>query len=318
MSRRHYFKSIQSYQDLESSNLGKYVSDLERKVEEKSQSPSTINSFFLQEKPSYSKQQYQAELKLQVDQKIEKIKEEHQSKVKPGIDSTFHGYPNLPQTPREERRRREINQMNQFRNDLNLQLSLKQESLLNLKYKELESAKLSNSEDVQKFLEDKKKKIIKREMEKDALVNSWNQAKKANELKKILENAEFRGIPNRIEKDLENHHRSNEVEEFSDHYKKEKEIMPKAFSVPPELHGKNNKKDSLREKAKKIKQGIENKEKETYQYKIRELVKDAKIQRQLMKPKCKQGSPHEKILSYPSRQKLFASHKSFQLSTKLW
>ena len=322
MTRRHYFKSIQSFQDLESSYLNNYISDLERKVDEKSQSPTTINSFFLQQKPSISKQKYKEDLKHQIDEKYSKKLEEKQLKAQPGIDMNYHGYPNLPQTPREIRRQRELNQMNQFRKDLSAQLAIKHEIFSAINSKDLESVKQSNSEDFQRYLQEANQKRLKKETEKETLVSSWNQAKKAKELKNILEAAERNGVIFKNYKSVDLTHEIKKTEDESSQYDYipvvQSPQLPKSTSVPPANH-EITKSRNLKDKARKIQEKIQNKEKETYSYKIKEIVKEAKKQREVMQPKYKKSrSPVGSILPYPSNNSLFASQKSFQINKKVW
>ena len=322
MTRRHYFKSIHSYQDLESTYFNNYISDLERKVDEKSHSPSTINSFFLQPKPSFSKLKYQEDLKRQIDEKYSKQLEEKHYKIQPGIDTNYHGYPNLPQTPKEVRRQRELNQMSQFRRDLSTQLASKKEFISVISSKDLELAKQSNTEDYQRFLQDSNQKQLKKETEKETLLSSWNQAKKAKELKNILEDAERKGIVFKNHKPLNLTQEAKKTEEESSQC----DFIPavhhtdlqKSTSIPPANH-ELSKTYNLKEKAKIIQEKLKNKEKETYSYKIKEIVKDAKKQREIIQGKHKKSrSPQIKTLPYPSNKSLFASQKSFQVNNKLW
>lgn len=322
MTRRHYFKSIHSYQDLESTYLNNYVSDLERKVDEKSQSPSTINSFFLQPKPSFSKQKYQEDLKRQIDEKYSKKIEEKNFKIQPGIDTSYHGYPNLPQTPREIRRQRELNQMSQFRKDLSTQLAMKQDCLSVINSKDLELARQSNSEDYQRFLQESNEKLLKKETEKETLLSSWNQAKKAKELKSILENAERKGIVLKNYKPAESTQEIKKTEEESSQCDfipvVHNQDLPKPSNIPVATH-ELSKTHNLKEKARLIQENLKNKEKETYSFKIKEIVKEAKKQREIIQGKHKQSlSPSTKTLPYPRNKSLFASQKSFQLNNKHW
>lgn len=292
MTRRHYFQSFQSSQDLSSNYLTKYISTLEQQLSEKSHSPPSNSNFFFSEKPKYSKQEYLEELKKQIEIKAQQQMVEKDYKQRPGISEDFHGYPNLPQTPREAKRRRELEQMKNFRRELSEQLAIKQQSLNALRYRELEVAKNHNVIDYQLYLNDKSSKLAKKEFEKEELVNAWNQAKKAKELQQLLETAERKGIQPSVGKSLGNVDLSvlRKMEDersqfnFEEDFKTQESI--KITSPSPQTI---DRKRLLKDRAKKIKENLDDKEKSSYQFKIKELVKDAKKQRELMRPNFKKS-----------------------------
>lgn len=317
MTRRHYFQSFQSSSDLESNYLTKYISTLEQKVSEKSQSPVDHSAFFLSEKPKYSKQEYLEELKKQIELKAQQQEYEKVNKRKPGISENFHGYPNLPQTPREVRRRRELEQMKHFRQDLSEQLSIKQQSLNALRFKELQIAKNHNVLDYQMYLDDRNNRIVKKENEKDVLVNAWNQAKKAKELQQLLETADRKGIQPAVGKSLGNidisvlRKTEDEASQFNfEEIQKTKESFKEQSPSPSTMQRKL----LIKEKARKIKENLEEKEKNSYQYKIKELVRDAKKQREIMKPAYKKSvSPVGNYKKDFSNKFLHGSSKALNL-----
>ena len=305
MTRRHYFQSFQSSQDLSSNHLTKYISTLEQQLNEKSLSPPNSSNFFFSDKPKYSKQEYLEELKKQVEIKAQREMMEKNYKKRPGISEDFHGYPNLPQTPREAKRRRELEQMRNFRRDLSEQLAIKQQSLNALRYRELEVAKSHNVMDYQLYLNERNSKLAKKENEKEALVSAWNQAKKAKELQQLLETAEWKSVKPSVEKSLGNvdFSVSRKMEDegsqfnFEEDFKTQESI--KITSPSPQTI---DRKRLIKDRAKKLKEDLDDKEKNSYQFKIRELVKDAKKQRELMRPNFKTsaspiGNHHKKTIS---------------------
>lgn len=286
-------------------------------MSEKSQSPVDCSGFFLSEKPKHSKQEYLEELKKQIEFKAQQQEFEKVSKRKPGISEDFHGYPNLPQTPREVRRRRELEQMGRFRKDLGEQMSLKQQSLNALRFRELEIDKMCNVKDYQMFLDERNNRVVKKENEKEVLVNAWNQAKKAKELQQLLETAERKGINPTVGKSLGNIDFSvlKKTEDESSQINFDQDFKPRE---PPKESSPTprtiQRKVLIKEKALKIKESLEEKEKSSYQYKIKELVRDAKKQRELMKPAYKKSvSPvvsHKKDFS---NKNLYGSSKALNL-----
>ena len=171
MSKRTYYKSGQFSNEKEGQGYDKLIIELEKKIEERSSSPSS-QYFKLTEKPKNSKFHYAEELKRQMDVKQMQKEIEKQERKKPGISEDYHGYPNLPQTPPNIRRQRELSQMKRVKEDLLSQLELKKKDNIAVRSLELELAKQSNFEDTQKYFEQKQQKFQKKEREKQLLLNA--------------------------------------------------------------------------------------------------------------------------------------------------
>ena len=172
MSRRTYFKSGQFSVEKESKSYENFISTLEKKIEERSNSPASQYNFMVTNKEKFLKLNYAEELKKQMEIKRLQKELEKQDRLKPAISEEFHGYPNLPQTPTQIRRQRELEVMRKVRNDLTDQLLMKKQDVSTFKSMELENAKQSNFEDNLKYDQEKQSKLQKKENERQILVNA--------------------------------------------------------------------------------------------------------------------------------------------------
>lgn len=300
MSRRHYFNNDHNAStEQESGIFSKYLTDLEHKVTETRQFTMNNNAFTIPEKPKMIKRSYMEELKKQIEENEKKKLEKKLENLKPAINEEFYGYPNLPQTPEEVRRKRKLNQMQKVSKDLADQLAFKNHSINTTKYRELESIRTSNELDYQSYVHDKQNKLNKRKTERDVLVSCWNQAVKAKKLQKLLDSAERKGVEIRLDISESNELIKRKLNE-SHEYSSETDIKNTSFINTPHPNiDKNISKKSTKERAQGIKDLIDSKEKETYQYKIRKLVKDAKSQRNKLNPRPGRSvSPAQKSSQY--------------------
>lgn len=230
--------------------------------------------------PLPSSLSYKAYLDQQISEKSQKRLIEKAEHLKPGIHEDFYGYPNLPQTPQEIRRKRELLQMQQLRKDLNDQLAHKHQSSHNLKYKELESARASNELDYKIYLDQKNLSVVRKKNEMETLVSAWEQAKKAKDIKNVLEFGEKHKSLNDLSKfDASREDRKMEDEAVQVNF------FDKGIEESPivRVGQKSLNRLDVKEKAKKLKEMIDQKEKNSYRFKIKELVKDAKKQREIIK-----------------------------------
>lgn len=303
MSRRHYFNNDHnSSTEKESVIFCKYLTDLEHKVTDTRQFTMNNNAFTIPEKPKMVKRVYLEELKKQIEENEKKKLEKKLENLKPAINEAFYGYPNLPQTPDEVRRKRKLNQMQKLSKDLADQLAYKNHSINTTKYKELESVRTSNVLDYQSFIHEKQSKLNKKKTERDALVSSWNQAVKAKKIQKMLESAERKGVE--IKLNISESSEFSEIKVDKSHdYSNETDIKNTSFFDSPLPNiDKTISKKTTKERAQGIKDLIDTKESQTYQYKIRKLVKDAKLQRNKHKPRLGRSvSPAQKSLQHSGK-----------------
>jgi hypothetical protein len=284
MSRRHYFKNINFSCELESDQLSKYINKLEQRIEEKSQSPSNQTGLAFPPHPNREHDSYKEFLEKQMIEKNNQKLKQKQERSKPGIDEKFYGYPDLPQTPREIRRQRELLQMQQLRKDLSEQLAYKHQSFNSLKYKELESDRTNNDLDYKIYVDQKNMGLIKKKQERETLVKAWDQAKKARDLQNLIETADRKGIAPSVTKSIRSFdnesQRKTEDYEAQAYFDSEVRSSDVQSTPLPSVSAASQKKIGVKEKALRLRESIEMKEKNTYRYKIKQLVKDAKIQRQ--------------------------------------
>ena len=313
MSKRTYYKSAQFITDKESQGYDKFINQLEKKIEERSSSPGSQFNFPITERSRIEKLYYAEELKKQMEYK-DKVRElEKVERKKPPISEDFHGYPNLPQTPDHIRRLREIAKMKKQCEDLTVQLAAKKNQTDIYKTMELESARQSNVEDIFRCNQERQIKMQKKEQEKQLLVAAWNQAQKAKELQTILEISDRKGVlPRTVKSDeketIETKHREDESSQIN--FEIEFPQQPQEFTKSPQMI---DKKRFLKEKVMKLKEYMDCKNKGSYQHKIKQLVSDAKKQREERRIYAKKSiSPSTKLLSDMSSKHNFTSHRELK------
>ena len=274
-------RSLHHSLDLEKNYYSKYIGDLEKKIEEKSFNNDIDLGLFFTERPKKINKEYGEELKRQIELKTTQKALENLEKQKPHINLDFHGYPNIPQTPREERRRREKLKMSQVRQDLIAQQELKKQIKQENKTLELETAKNLNTIENQLVLSDKAAKQQKREFEKETLTAAWQQALKAKELKSLLDDIGSKPVTRRnqiIEKQEGLLIQRNQNDSSFTYAKTDVEEDSRVVNPTP-MSDNCDKVQVIKEKAKRIKEYLDVKEKESYQFKIRNAIKEAKKNR---------------------------------------
>lgn len=286
MSKKVFNKTAQFENPTESEGYKKLIIDLEKKIESRAFSSDELYAFPITERVRGSKNTYAEELKRQIEAKNTQRKVERLENLKPAISEKFHGYPNLPQTPPKIRRQRELEQMNRLSQGLSEQVLKKRQNDIAYQSLELEKARESNHLDVKKFMDDKEMKLMKKYSEKQVLVSAWSQAQKAKELQDVLENSQRKGIKPRsfFESSGDEQKYKSKAEDESLQVNMEYELpaesekmVYKNTSVEPK---KYERKHLTKEKAQKLKEYLDNKAKDTYQYKIKQLITDAKKQRE--------------------------------------
>ncbi|OMJ85180.1 hypothetical protein SteCoe_13575 [Stentor coeruleus] len=286
MNKKGFNKTAQFENPKESEGYKKLIIDLEKKIESRALSSDELYTFPITERIRGSKNTYAEELKRQIEAKNTQKKVERLENLKPAISEKFHGYPNLPQTPPKIRRQRELEQMSRLSQGLSEQVLIKKQNALAYKSLELEKDKESNHLDVKKLMDDKEMKLMKKYSEKQVLVNAWSQAQKAKELQDILENSQRKGVKPRSffesSEDEQKYKSKAEDEALQTNLEYElpaesEKTAYKNASVGPK---KYENKHLTKEKAQKLKEYLDNKAKDTYQYKIKQLINDAKKQRE--------------------------------------
>lgn len=260
----------------------KVIENLEKKISEKPYTPESDIAFVAEQRVKPNKQKYAEELNRQIQLKKQQKLLEKLEQFKPAISEDFCGYPNLPQTPRKLKRERELEQKKRIRDELTYQLLSKKFEENAVKSTRLESEKKSNSEDVVRMHEEKDKKIRKKEKEKEILVSAWGLAQKAKELQSVLDHS--------VKKKLFSKSVDTQSEEFSVspiktpvHYIDDNSYHRAVLEVKvqqslPAVSPKSiiAHKDLVRNKALKLQKKLESKQKNSYQYKIKQIIEQAK------------------------------------------
>lgn len=318
MSRRTYHKGFDFTSEKEVKELDKVITELEKKLEEKSVSPSSNLNFLLTERTKFDKTNYAEELKMQMDMKSKQKEQEKIERKIPAISEAFHGYPNLPQTPEVVRRQRELAKMKQQSNALSQQLAVKRMDLNTIKSLDMETARQRTNEDLIKFDEDRQNILKRKETEKRILVNAWSQAQKAKELQVILEKSERKGL---LMKNLKN---SDTDEQIIQKRFTEDESSQINFDIEPiveQISPQNspscltsNKKQYFREKITKMKESMDQKNKGTYQYKIKQIIENAKKQREDEIKIKKNSLSSTRLFGDKSSKNLFVSQRKLNFN----
>ena len=285
MTKRTYYKSVDYISQNEVQGYEKVIHELQEKIDAKTDSAENFN-FGAIEKPKTNKNHYAEELKKQIEAKKFQKELEKAERFKPAISESFNGYPNLPSTPKNIRRQKELQKKKNWREDLASQLLAKKNDLQVSLNKKIEIERKTIDEEALKMTEEKYKKIKKKEIEKATLVNAWNLAQKAKELQKLLENKERKALSTtRIENYDDNILYSPQTTTGDQYFQakviKDEEPEIRKSDIKP--HEKISQKEMVRNKAIFIKNSIEKKEKENYQYKIKKIIEQAKKIRELQK-----------------------------------
>ena len=271
------------------------IETLEQRISAKTETSETEFTFAVSSKSPVNKHTYAQDLKRQIEAKKYQKELEKVESTKPAISEDFYGYPNLPQTPRKLKRERELEQKRAVRDDLTHQLLSKKQEEEATKFTKLEYEKRSNNEDVLRMHEEKDKKVLKKAKEKEILVSAWVLAQRAKELQDALDNSARKKL---FSKSVDAQSENVQVTPMKTplHIVTEEKsldsIQPIQYeiridhqnaSVSPkarqEKHGKYEKYNSrqvIRSRALRLQQSLESKAKNTYQYKIRQIIDQAK------------------------------------------
>lgn len=319
MSKRTYYNTSLFGSNKAPEDYAKVINELEKKIETRTSPQNQPYGFLLSDKPKFSKLDYAEELKRQVLTKKAQKEVEKIEKLKPAISEDFHGYPNLPQTPPNVRRQRELDMMNKLSIGLAEQVVAKKQNVVAYRSLELEKARESNTLDVKKYFEEKEGKQKKKDTEKLMLINAWDQAKKTRELQAILENVERKGIiprtvrDNPKEQSMEEFKKEDEGLQINVDYELPMQTEKMCPEITSEMMVKSKKKFNAKEKAEKLKENMENKAKGTYQYKIKQLIQNAKIQREQGRNNFKKSmSPGLMLRHDASNKNSYHSQKDFK------
>ncbi|CAG9315011.1 unnamed protein product [Blepharisma stoltei] len=158
------------------------------------------------------KKQHAAFLQRQIEEKEAKQKCLKLEFLKPGISENFHGYPNIPETPKKEKRKRELSLQKYFKKDLDEQMEFQAK---NHEYQKQENLKLENKiiSDANNELDNQKIRMLEtKKFHKEMLTESWNKSIQSKELAKKLEKIRIKGIklPRVFEREETNFEKNNE------------------------------------------------------------------------------------------------------------
>lgn len=265
---------------LNNRNLLHEQSALIESLEKKIESPNlhqfyTQTSLYFPERQSPDKQRYAIDLLKQIEEKQYKKQREKNSKtpdsVEPGLTSL-----NIPQTPSKLRIKREKEKQMRIKHDLEFQINQRNQMMKWEKNEKLQSERKEIEELTKKFLNEEKMKTDIRRDEFEFYAQSWKNQMQLKELNNLVVNMEIHGMIPRTKSFLHKKPQENLVIGGNVEGKVEIEDHGKSFDSGVKRMAKNV---SYYDKAKKLKRQIEEKEKNSYTYKIKELIKQAKSSR---------------------------------------
>ena len=253
---------------LQNEKYDEIITNLEKSLEAKMNTEASPIDTFLKfsSKILPNKKSYAQELVKQMEEDLKKKEAEKLERLKPAIAEDFHGYPNRPQTPPKIRREREKNVMNQVKIALENQIFYKNSQRKNSKNQEIENEKSKNLEILKKIEEDVVAKQNKKKLEQEILTNSWQKAQKTKELKSQIESIE-KGFNPRSKSIIS---REEPVVLNQSEYKSDS--LGTLLADSP-------KKVDYKQRAAQIKEEINIRHQKSYQYKIKQLLNDAKSNR---------------------------------------
>ena len=235
MKPKHHYRSI-SYLDHNEEVYNKLFSDLQLKLETQ-RSSVPLTQFFPAPKSPPNKHKYAEELKRQIEDKNKSKVLKKLEKQTPAISESFHGYPNLPTTPKEEKRRKLLESMLKVKDSLDRQVFSKHSIETNSKVKELEFDKKIKEENLSKLSQETHLKKEKKTEQREILTGSWNLAKQARILKMELDEIGRKGASVKREKKLEEIVRKNtsEVGKLLDFSELEQRLVQGSKTKPAKL-----------------------------------------------------------------------------------
>ena len=130
---------------------------------------------------------YQRELLEQIKADKERREVTDYEKQKPGISEDFHGYPNLPQTPREVRRRREVEKQAEFSKSVSEQLAANQRLRREATEVEMKFVREIIDQDLRDRDKELQDEVARKKAQKVKLQKAWLQADRAKRLVREIE-----------------------------------------------------------------------------------------------------------------------------------
>jgi hypothetical protein len=260
------------------------IESLEKKVD--SSNPSNFyerTSLNLPVRTGPDKKLYAQDLRVQIE---EKSKKAEQNKLKVHFEHDTLCSINLPSTPDYIRREREKEKKLQVKKDLENQIDQKSYFIKNEKMQKIESERRDFNDYLLKLEKEENDKKEVRKKEKEILIQSWKNQIKFKELQEQIGNLENQGFNPRarsvlnIKKELISAGPSLEITQteqirIEDNSKKIQMVQPL-------------KKMTYLEKAAHMKTNIDERYKNTFQYKIKKILENVKETR---KNKSKSVSP---------------------------
>lgn len=250
---------------------------LEKKVEN-----CDLQNFYQQtslnfpERSSPSKKAYAQELLQQISQKSQILSHVKRSKYSDLVTDPSQCSLNFPQTPTRLRRQREKEMQKKMKDFLDVQISEKISNIRSEKSQKIENERKEFEVLMKKLQDENKEKVQKSKIEKDYLTQSWINQMKYKDLKSQLLSMETNGVIPRSKKTLQKKDNFSAVPLTIIPISEE----PKAenVSLTPVLK-KHKSKSDYKARAVVIKNQIDQKYKESYQYKIKKIIEHVKSNR---------------------------------------
>ena len=265
---------------LNNRNLLHEQSALIESLEKKIESPN-LNQFYTQtslyfpERQSPDKQRYAIDLLKQIEVKHSKQLREKNSKTPDSVESNLTSL-NIPQTPSKLRIKREKDKQMRIKHDLESQINQRSQMMKWEKNEKLQSERKEIEEMTKKFMNEEKMKTDLRRDEFEFYAQSWKNQMQLKELKNLVVNMETHGMIPRTKSFLQRKPQDNLTIDVSNEEKVNDEDHGKSFDSGVKRMAKNV---SYYDKAKKLKRQMDEKEKNSYTYKIKEIIKQAKSSR---------------------------------------
>ena len=257
------------------------IESLEKKVESSNTSNFyKLTSLNIPERSKPDKKLYAKDLMTQIEEKSRLDKEKNNFKAE-AICSL-----QLNSTPDSLRKEREKEKQLKVKQDLENQINVKTNRMRTVKNQKIEDEKKEFSEYLKKLEREDHEKLEMKMKEKEILKLSWNNQIKFKELKETIGNIESFGFNPRARSVLNTKKEvmpADHVLEISKTDGIHIEETPKHLSIASPM-----KKFSYVEKAVNIKTAIDEKHKNSFQYKIKKILETAKESR---KTKSKSVSP---------------------------
>lgn len=247
-----------------------------------------LTSLNFPERPKPNKKSYALDLLRQIEDKHEKSKKEKQENLKDlkpeGKISTL----NFPITPVEVKRKRDKEKQLKVKLELENQIDFRNSLLKNEKKTKVENEKKEINELMKKFYDDEKDKIESLRKEKIMLMESWNSQVKVKDLQTQFINLESKGFNPRARSVLNKVKEeiivpivnvSLDKEKVEGNYKN-KEVNTE-FEVDLLTELRPIKKKTYLEKVEMLKDRLDEKYKNSAQWKIKKILDQVKESRKI-------------------------------------